>query len=65
VAEIDPTGSGDIFAAGFLVRLHQTKDPWEAARFANVLASASVTRRGIASTPLPDEIQSALEQVSP
>jgi sugar/nucleoside kinase (ribokinase family) len=65
VAEIDPTGSGDIFAAGFFVRFHQTKDPWEAARFATTLASASVARRGIASTPLPDEIQSALGQVSP
>ncbi|MGD2253670.1 MAG: PfkB family carbohydrate kinase [Anaerolineales bacterium] len=64
VDEIDPTGSGDIFAAGFFVRLYQTKDPWESARFANALASASVTRRSIASTPSPEEIQSALEQVS-
>lgn len=65
VPEVDPTGSGDIFAAAFFFRLYQTRDPWEAARFANVLASASVTRRGIAGAPTPAEIDAAGLQVIP
>jgi sugar/nucleoside kinase (ribokinase family) len=65
VPEVDPTGSGDIFAAAFFSRLYQTRDPWEAARFANILASASVTRRGIAATPTPAEVDAAGLQVIP
>ncbi|UCF62103.1 MAG: hypothetical protein JSV37_05265 [Anaerolineaceae bacterium] len=63
VEEVDPTGSGDIFAAAFFVRLYQTDDPLEAARFANYLAATSVTRQGLASTPTADEIQDAYHQV--
>jgi sugar/nucleoside kinase (ribokinase family) len=45
VEEINPTGAGDTFAAAYLVRLHQTRgNPWEAAKFANRIAAASVTR---------------------
>jgi sugar/nucleoside kinase (ribokinase family) len=44
VHEVNPTGAGDIFAAAFLVRLHQTNgNPWEAALFANHVAARSVT----------------------
>jgi sugar/nucleoside kinase (ribokinase family) len=44
VRDVDPTGAGDIFAAAFLIRLHQTGgNPWEAARFANKIATATVT----------------------
>jgi sugar/nucleoside kinase (ribokinase family) len=63
VEEVDPTGSGDIFAAAFFIRLYQTDDPREAARFANYLAATSVTRQGLASTPTVDEIQGAYHQV--
>jgi sugar/nucleoside kinase (ribokinase family) len=62
VVEIDSTGSGDIFAACFFVRLHQTRDPWEAARFANQLAAVSVTRAGLTSVPTAKEINTALVQ---
>ncbi len=49
VTLIDPTGAGDVFAASFLVRLLQTGgDPWESAKFANVMAAQTVTQRGIA-----------------
>jgi sugar/nucleoside kinase (ribokinase family) len=65
VEEVDPTGSGDIFAAAFFVRLCQTNDPLEAARFGNYLAAISVTRQGLASTPTLDEIQGAYHQVLP
>ncbi len=59
VEELDSTGSGDIFAACFFVRLQQTRDPWEAARFANFLAAASVTRSGLESVPKNEEIKVA------
>ncbi len=63
--EVDPTGAGDIFAAAFFVRLNQTRDPWESARFANQLAAASVTRRGLQGIPTPDEIKSSLVEILP
>ncbi len=46
--KLETTGAGDIFAAAFFVRLHQTDgNPWEAARFANQMASRSVMAHGI------------------
>jgi sugar/nucleoside kinase (ribokinase family) len=56
VRQIDPTGSGDIFAAAFFTRLQRKGDPWEAARFANCVAARSVTRAGLDGTPTPAEI---------
>jgi 1D-myo-inositol 3-kinase len=55
--EVDPTGAGDVFAAAFVIRLHETalasgvEDPWEAARFANVVASFSVEGAGFSAIP--------------
>jgi hypothetical protein len=54
--EVDPTGAGDVYAAAFLVRLDETQDPIEAARFANCLASFSVERKGITGIPTRREI---------
>lgn len=61
--EIDSTGAGDIFAAAFFSRLYSTRDPWESARFATLLAAFSVTRRGHASIPTLQEINSCLVEV--
>jgi 1D-myo-inositol 3-kinase len=36
--EVDPTGAGDIFATAFMIRLQETGDPVQAARFANITA---------------------------
>ncbi|MCA9930645.1 MAG: hypothetical protein KC419_19305 [Anaerolineales bacterium] len=48
VIEVEPTGAGDIFAAAFLVRYHQTHgDYCEAGHFANQVASQSVTQSGL------------------
>jgi sugar/nucleoside kinase (ribokinase family) len=47
VKEVDATGAGDIFAAAFFVRLQNTRDPWEATRFATLIASHSVARTGL------------------
>jgi sugar/nucleoside kinase (ribokinase family) len=69
VVEADPTGAGDVFAAAFFVALHRagileiegrgrtgTEAKIEAAaRFANCIASASVTRSGLDAAPTPEE----------
>jgi hypothetical protein len=57
VTEIDPVGAGDIFAASFFITLYHTRDPWEAARFATLVAANSVTRKGILGVPSLAEIQ--------
>jgi sugar/nucleoside kinase (ribokinase family) len=57
IEEVDATGAGDIFAAAFFVRLHQTRDPWEAARFATSLAAHSVARAGLDGIPTREEIE--------
>lgn len=57
VEEVDATGAGDIFAAAFFERLSKTRDPWEATRFATLVASHSVTRAGLGGIPTPLEIE--------
>jgi len=51
-AEVDPTGAGDVFAAAFLVRYHDTADPLEAAAFGACAASCVV--EGVGATTLGD-----------
>jgi hypothetical protein len=57
VREVDPTGAGDVYAAAYLVRLHETDDPWESARFANVVASFSVEGPGTTTIPKRDLVE--------
>ena len=63
VQEVDATGAGDVFATAFFVRLFKTRDPWEAARVATLVASRSVTRVGLDGTPTQSEIESSLMEV--
>jgi len=63
VKEVDATGAGDVFAAAFFVRLLHTRDPWEAARFATLLASRSVTRPGLDGIPTSREIEECMMEV--
>jgi len=44
--EVDPTGAGDVFAAAFLIRYHESGDTGEAARFAAAAAACSVEGEG-------------------
>jgi sugar/nucleoside kinase (ribokinase family) len=46
--EVDPTGAGDVLAAAFLVRYHETHDPLEAAAFGACAASCAVEAVGAA-----------------
>ena len=63
VQEVDATGAGDVFAASFFVRLFQTRDPWEAGRFATILAAHAVTRVGLEGIPTASEIEECLMEV--
>lgn len=63
MAEVDPTGAGDIFATAFFTRLHTTRDPWEAGRFATHLAAFSVQRRGLQGIPTQDEVVAAMTEI--
>ena len=65
VKEVDATGAGDVFAAAFFIRLFKTRDPWEATRFATLLASCSVTRPGLEGIATPREIEECLMEVLP
>ena len=58
--EVDATGAGDIFAAAFFARYANTLDPWEATRFATLLASHSVARVGLDGIPTRQEIEEAM-----
>jgi sugar/nucleoside kinase (ribokinase family) len=51
-AEVDPTGAGDVLAASFLVRYHETGDPLEAAVFGACAASCVV--EGVGASTLGD-----------
>ncbi len=54
--EMDPTGAGDIFTAAFIIRLQETGDPVQAARFANVTASFGVEKEGVAGIPEREQV---------
>ena len=63
VHEVDATGAGDVYAAAFFVRLLKTRDPWESARFATLIASRSVTRLGLAGIPTREDVEECLMEV--
>lgn len=63
VDEVDATGAGDVFAAAFFTRLLNTRDPWESARFATLIASHSVTRVGLEGIPTAREVEASLIEV--
>jgi sugar/nucleoside kinase (ribokinase family) len=58
----DPTGAGDVFAAAFFIRLYETGDLWQSARFANVTASMALERPGPEGAPSRAEIELYLAQ---
>ena len=48
VQDADPTGAGDIFAAAFMIQLNRNGgNPWEAAGYANKIATATVTKQDL------------------
>jgi len=65
VDEVDATGAGDIFATAFFIRYLNTRDPWEATRFATLIASHSVERAGLDGIPTSLEIEQSMMVVIP
>jgi len=65
IHEVDATGAGDIFATAFFIRYLKTRDPWEATRFATLLASHSVERAGLEGIPTSLEIEQCAMVVIP
>jgi sugar/nucleoside kinase (ribokinase family) len=63
ITEVDATGAGDVFAAAFFFRLLNTRDPWEATRFATQLASRSVKRVGLDGIATQREIEECMMEV--
>jgi len=62
VREVEPTGAGDVFAGAFLIRLQETGDPLQAARFANATASFCVQAPGITGIPTREQVEERLNQ---
>ncbi len=65
VAQVDPTGAGDIFATAFFIAMASGAQPFTATSFAACLAARSVTRVGLASVPQPDEVAVCLRELTP
>ena len=58
--EVDPTGAGDVFAAAYLVGLHETEKPLDAARFASCVASFCVEADGVSGIPTRAQVEERL-----
>lgn len=63
VVEVDDVGAGDVFAAALFIRLYMTRDPWEAARFATLIAARAVTRAGFDGIPTSRDIEACSMEV--
>lgn len=64
VEQLDPTGAGDVFATALHIAWHQLGDLDRAVRVAARLAGQSVCRVGFSSSPTPDEVARAMNEVS-
>jgi sugar/nucleoside kinase (ribokinase family) len=59
---VDPTGAGDVFAAGFLCALLNDDDPVTAARWACATAAWAIEAPGISGLPTRAMVRQRLEQ---
>jgi sugar/nucleoside kinase (ribokinase family) len=60
VTEVDANGAGDVFAAAFLIRYHETGDALLAAQFACVVASFHVEQQGTSGIPTRAQAEARL-----
>ena len=61
--EVDPTGAGDVFAAAFLIKYHETCSPHAALNFAHCTASFAVEEHGTAGIPMLDQVNARLRKI--
>jgi sugar/nucleoside kinase (ribokinase family) len=61
---VDLTGAGDSFAAGFLIRYHETHDLLAAARFGNATASLAIESPGAETMPSRAQVEARLNSAS-
>jgi len=54
--EMDSTGAGDVFAAAYLIRYSETKDPLASSLYASCAASIKVEAHGLEGIPTIDQI---------
>ncbi|WP_438316869.1 carbohydrate kinase family protein [Candidatus Caldatribacterium sp. SIUC1] len=63
VEEVDPTGAGDCYCAGFLAALSRGMSVEEAGRFANAVGALAVTRKGpMEGAPTWEDVEAFLER---
>jgi 1D-myo-inositol 3-kinase len=60
--QVEPTGAGDVFASAFLITYFETRDPLEALRFANCVASFVVEKEGIYGIPSQEDVLHRLKK---
>jgi sugar/nucleoside kinase (ribokinase family) len=60
--EVDPNGAGDVFSTAFMIRFHETQDAIAAARFAAVVASFHVEKKGTDGVPNREQVESRLRE---
>jgi sugar/nucleoside kinase (ribokinase family) len=58
--EVDPTGAGDVFAAAFLVKYHETRDILKSLDFAHCVASFAVEAKGTTGIPTMEQVMQRL-----
>ena len=63
VNEMDPTGAGDVFAAAFLIKYHQTGSSQDAANFAHCVASFAVEGKGTTHIPALKQVSGRLRRI--
>lgn len=58
---LDPTGAGDVFAAALLLALHESSEPFVAARWACAAAACAIEGVGTARLPTRAEVSARLK----
>ena len=66
VDAVDATGAGDTFSGAFLAEWLRSRDPWQAAIYANVAAALSTLGKGaVAPIPRRADVEKQLAQAAP
>jgi 2-dehydro-3-deoxygluconokinase len=64
VKSVNPTGSGDVFLAGFIKEILDGKSPEQAVKFANAAAALSITTFGLERYPKTEQVEKFMKGVN-